>query len=162
MNRLAFILSAILATQIINEVVFDRLNLYYELPWLDIPMHIWGGFLFGVLFCVFTVVTKQRFLFGGSCEKNSDKVNFACFREQIKSGHEKIKNEISTKVLFLNILFFVICIGVAWEIYEYLLGLAHIKVWGGWFDTIKDLFDDSIGAYIAYRIYKKEILNSSL
>ena len=29
---------------LISEYVFERLNLYYELPWLDIPMHLVGGF----------------------------------------------------------------------------------------------------------------------
>ena len=28
----------------LSEFVFDPTNLYYELPWLDIPMHIMGGF----------------------------------------------------------------------------------------------------------------------
>jgi hypothetical protein len=28
----------------LSHFVFDPANLYYELPWLDIPMHIMGGF----------------------------------------------------------------------------------------------------------------------
>ncbi len=28
----------------LSVFVFDKTNLYYELPWLDIPMHIMGGF----------------------------------------------------------------------------------------------------------------------
>lgn len=28
----------------LSVFVFDRTNLYYEIPWLDIPMHIMGGF----------------------------------------------------------------------------------------------------------------------
>lgn len=27
-----------------SNYIFDPLNLYYELPWLDIPVHILGGF----------------------------------------------------------------------------------------------------------------------
>ena len=29
---------------LISVFIFDRSNLYYELPWLDIPMHVLGGF----------------------------------------------------------------------------------------------------------------------
>lgn len=29
---------------IVSKYVFDPANLYYELKWLDIPMHIMGGF----------------------------------------------------------------------------------------------------------------------
>lgn len=28
----------------LSVFVFDRTNLYYEIPWLDIPMHVMGGF----------------------------------------------------------------------------------------------------------------------
>lgn len=28
----------------LSVFVFDRTNLYYELTWLDIPMHVMGGF----------------------------------------------------------------------------------------------------------------------
>ena len=38
-----------LLTFIVSRFVFEPTNLYYELPWLDIPMHIWGGFLIGLL-----------------------------------------------------------------------------------------------------------------
>ena len=29
---------------LLSVFVFDKTNLYYELPWLDIPMHVLGGF----------------------------------------------------------------------------------------------------------------------
>ncbi|MEN9337784.1 MAG: hypothetical protein RIQ41_98 [Candidatus Parcubacteria bacterium] len=29
---------------VVSKYVFDPANLYYELKWLDIPMHIMGGF----------------------------------------------------------------------------------------------------------------------
>jgi hypothetical protein len=34
----------------LSHFVFDPANLYYELPWLDIPMHIMGGFGVAALF----------------------------------------------------------------------------------------------------------------
>ncbi len=33
----------------VSEYVFVPTNLYYELPWLDIPMHLLGGLLIGGL-----------------------------------------------------------------------------------------------------------------
>lgn len=36
-------------TFLVSEYIFVPANLYYELPWLDIPMHILGGFLIGSL-----------------------------------------------------------------------------------------------------------------
>jgi ABC-type phosphate/phosphonate transport system permease subunit len=38
--------------------VFDRTNLYYELTWLDIPMHIMGGF--GVASLVLAVTSYKQ------------------------------------------------------------------------------------------------------
>ena len=44
----------------LSVFVFDATNLYYELPWLDIPMHVMGGF--GVASFVMSVVfySKQK------------------------------------------------------------------------------------------------------
>jgi hypothetical protein len=39
----------------LSEFVFDPTYLYYELPWLDIPMHIMGGF--GVAFFTSSVLS---------------------------------------------------------------------------------------------------------
>jgi hypothetical protein len=33
----------------LSHFVFDPSYLYNEIPWLDIPMHIMGGFVVGVL-----------------------------------------------------------------------------------------------------------------
>lgn len=43
------VLFAMAATFLISEYILVPANLYYELWWLDIPMHIWGGFLIGSL-----------------------------------------------------------------------------------------------------------------
>lgn len=41
--------------------MFTPTNLYYELPWLDIPMHILGGFGVGSLVVSFVTYRKQSF-----------------------------------------------------------------------------------------------------
>jgi cobalamin synthase len=45
-------------TFIVSRFVFEPANLYYELPWLDIPMHIWGGFLIGLLIVALSFYNK--------------------------------------------------------------------------------------------------------
>jgi hypothetical protein len=35
---------------LISKFVFDPLNLFYEITWLDIPMHIFGGLLLAALY----------------------------------------------------------------------------------------------------------------
>ncbi len=42
---LALSFGAIIAMLLISRLVFERLNLYEELFWLDIPMHALGGVL---------------------------------------------------------------------------------------------------------------------
>lgn len=49
MKNVFCLLFALALTFIVSEYVFVPTNLYYELPWLDIPMHILGGFLIAAL-----------------------------------------------------------------------------------------------------------------
>lgn len=49
MKSVFWLLLATAATFMVSEYVFVPANLYYELPWLDIPMHILGGLLIGGL-----------------------------------------------------------------------------------------------------------------
>ena len=53
----------LLALLCLSVFIFDPTHLYFELPWLDIPMHILGGF--GVASFVMSVATygKQKFSF---------------------------------------------------------------------------------------------------
>ncbi len=37
--------SALLFTFLVSKYIFGPTNLFYEIWWLDIPMHVWGGFL---------------------------------------------------------------------------------------------------------------------
>ena len=44
----------------LSVFVFDPTHLYYELPWLDIPMHLLGGFGLTSLFLAIAVHGKQK------------------------------------------------------------------------------------------------------
>jgi surface polysaccharide O-acyltransferase-like enzyme len=67
MQKVMTIVLLILVTFATSRFVFEPSNLYYELPWLDIPMHIVGGFLVGSLFIALgkynTRVARKSFFF---------------------------------------------------------------------------------------------------
>lgn len=48
--KVSFILSCIFLTYIISEKVLLPFNFYYDYKWLDIPVHMFGAFLFTNLF----------------------------------------------------------------------------------------------------------------
>ena len=118
------VLVLILATQIFSELLLVPNDMYYIIPWLDIPMHIWGGFLFGLLFIFYADY------------KNRDKLFY--------------KHNI------LHIFAFVFIIGIAWELYEYINDVVNYRDWRGILDTVKDLFDDILGSFLAYIIFKNK------
>jgi len=108
---------------------------YGVAPWMDIPIHILGGFataMFGV--AIYTHVFS-------------------------KSNRKGIP--FWFPVLF--ILGFVMLIGVFWEFHEFILDqTAHVWVnypiaQGGLVDTMKDLFDDWIGSILAILVFRKSI-----
>lgn len=53
---------------------------------------------------------------------------------------------------FLFILLLAIGIGSIWELFEYTSGLTRGEP-GYWFDTLKDLGDDTLGALAAWSVY---------
>ncbi|MBP6888374.1 MAG: hypothetical protein KBC21_01605 [Candidatus Pacebacteria bacterium] len=58
MKKIAGILSLLLSTFLISRFVFEPANLFYELPWLDIPMHVLGGYLIGLLLIALSLYNK--------------------------------------------------------------------------------------------------------
>lgn len=58
MKKVLIALVLILLTFLTSRFIFEPTNLYYELPWLDIPMHIWGGFLIGLLIVATSIYNK--------------------------------------------------------------------------------------------------------
>jgi hypothetical protein len=60
MYKILFTLFAILLTFLVSDLLFEKANLYYELRWLDIPMHMLGGFLFASLFIYFSLYKKSN------------------------------------------------------------------------------------------------------
>jgi hypothetical protein len=98
--------------------VFDPTHLYYELWWLDIPMHIMGGF--GVASLIMAVVAYRK-----------------------------------KKISYIAVLGLFLCVAVGWEVYELARDIMASQSWGGWSDTLSDIFNGGVGASVAYYLLKK-------
>lgn len=114
----------ILGTQLFSELYLVKKDMYYIIPWLDIPMHIWGGFLFGTMFVyVYEYINRDK---------------------------------LSERINLKHLLVFVFLIGVIWELYEYVFDVIGHREWRGLPDSLKDLFDDLLGACLAYLFISKK------
>jgi hypothetical protein len=60
MKNVLFYLILIFGMLAVSRFVFERLHLYDELIWLDIPMHLLGGFLLAGLFISILVLRKIK------------------------------------------------------------------------------------------------------
>jgi hypothetical protein len=102
----------------LSHFVFEPAYMYFEIWWLDIPMHILGGL--GVASLVYSILIYLR-----------------------------------KPVTLLPIIVSVFVVAVTWEIYEYVRGVVIYDRLSSYLDTVKDLIDGTIGAYIAYLVIKK-------
>jgi hypothetical protein len=57
---------------------------------------------------------------------------------------------------FRNVLIFILFIGIGWEFLEYIKDVINLKSFVGWADTLKDLLNDILGAYLAFLFYKNK------
>jgi hypothetical protein len=116
-----YIISSVLYLGILLSLslfVFDPAHLYYEIPWLDIPMHLMGGF--GVASLVLSVFSYK-------------------------------KQDVSYRTMILLVL----VVAVGWELYEVIHDVIVGREWGGWSDTLSDIFNGTLGATVAYYLLKK-------
>lgn len=61
----------------------------------------------------------------------------------------------SFKVSFLAIALSVLFVGIVWEVYEWVSDIINLRTYGGWVDTVKDIFDDMLGAYLSFKLCQK-------
>ncbi len=60
MKKVFLFFVLIILMLILSREVFDRLHLYDEFIWLDIPMHLLGGFLLSGLFGSIALYKKKK------------------------------------------------------------------------------------------------------
>ena len=110
---------------LVNQFVFNALQLYQRWWWFDIPMHIIGGFLVG-LGTIYLVNVLQK-------------------EGTLKAPRWLIAIAVITMVAFA---------AVVWEWYEWLLmAFFHAPV-QTWPDTLKDLFDGILGGIVSTLLIK--------
>ncbi len=61
----------------------------------------------------------------------------------------------SFKFSLLSIMLLVLFVGIVWEVYEWVSDIINLRTYGGWVDTIKDIFDDMLGAYLSFKLCQK-------
>ena len=137
-KKIGIVLISMLVTFMIAMGPIAKVDGFNVLPWLDIPFHIWGGFLLGML-----------------------GVRIITLLESNKKYSEEILNidrlEYAYRYLLL-IVIFVMFWGFIWEAWEYWMYITHRSVsWGGVLDTCKDLFDDMVGAVLSYIFTLKKV-----
>jgi hypothetical protein len=101
----------------LSKFVFDPAALYSELLWLDIPMHVIGGF--GVASLAAAILSYK-----------------------------------GVKVSYTKLFVAYMVVAVSWELSEYIKDFLMPRPWGGWYDTIKDIFDGTIGSWFFWLLYK--------
>jgi hypothetical protein len=117
----------------IANATADYWHLYFYIWWLDIPMHILGGFWVALTSLVF----------------------YYAFPE----GKEKERSVIFVYALAIAS---VLTIGLMWEIYEFSVDSMFSLALNQVGDTLKDLSDDFVGGVIGatlfiWRGYNKKI-----
>ena len=102
----------------------DHLHLYFLIRWLDIPMHILGGF------CIAISALTLYFL-----------------------PIRRVTSEHSGMFIFTLSISTALFLGLVWEIYEYLADTVVVSYGDQVGDTLKDLFDDFLGSLIAGTLF---------
>lgn len=117
-----------LATLICAIAVFQMVaiywHLYFYIWWLDIPVHVLGGFWVGL----FALVSY----YAGPWPVPKERSNFFVFSVSIAA---------------------VLSVGLLWEVYEFAVDHAVGDSGGGLADTLMDLVDDLLGALLAAWIF---------
>ena len=110
----------------------DQVHLYYLLWWFDIPMHMLGG--------IWVALTSMVIYYHLGFHR-----------------HDR-----STAFVVSTMLAATLIAGIFWEVFEF--SVEHFVKLNdnGVFDTLKDLFDDMIGATIASVIFIKKGYNKTI
>ena len=151
-KQIGVVLVSMLITFWVAMVPVAKVNGFNVLPWLDIPFHIWGGFLLGILAVRILILSEDII-------DNTDHNTYLTSKILLlKKLLHRDRLEYEYRYL-LFIVSFVIFWGVMWESWEYWMYVTHrVAEWGGVVDTCKDMFDDTVGAILAY-MYNLKIIN---
>ncbi len=117
------------------------LDLYAQFLWLDIPMHFFGGYTVALLGLAIYEWMKDRVTIR-------------------RTSHPQSRIALFLLEGFV-VIGFVLCISVAWEIWEFLMdqyATAFVERFGatqpGMADTMDDFLNDTIGAVTGWLLWR--------
>ncbi len=117
---------------IVNGIA-EYWHLYFYIWWLDIPMHLLGGFWVGL--SVLALYYSSKFITDKDC---------------------------SVQAVFIISITGALVIGVGWELFEWgtkhIAGIIHLDI----VDTLADICNDVIGAVFAAVIFIKKGYNKNI
>jgi len=99
---------------------------YWTYRWLDIPVHILGGFW----------------------------VSLTTIWVSLKAKHVDSIYGYKKKVLFL-MLISVLSIAIFWEVFELIFGVTSLSKYGYWQDSISDIINGFVGGIISFIYFTK-------
>lgn len=115
----------------VMNFIADKFYWYFSIWYFDMFMHFFGGFWIGLV--------SLYFIF------NKDKDSLVDFK-------------FLTPKFILKILFYVLLIGLGWEIFEILVNNVTIQDSFNYLDTFSDLFFDLSGGAFAILYFLKRIM----
>ena len=117
------------------------LGMYEQFPWLDIPMHFFGGYTVALLGIALFSWVKTRVQIRATTQSHSR------FAVMLLEG--------------MFVIGFVMIISVAWEIWEFLMdqfATVFVERFGvtqpGMADTMNDFLNDTVGAVTAWILWR--------
>ena len=128
LKHLVFLMFFILALNYIGI----SLHWDYTTWWFDMVLHFLGGFWEGVLFIWFFSIKDLPFL-KPSLDPNDPK-------------------------LIYKTIFFVLLIGLLWELFEFYTQNYIAQMPFSLFDTLSDIFFDLVGGFVAISYFYKKIM----
>lgn len=99
---------------------------YWTFRWLDIPVHILGGFW----------------------------VSLTTIWVCLKAKHIESIYDYKKKVLFL-MLVSVLSIAIFWEVFELVFGVTSLEKYGYWQDSLSDISNGFVGGIISFIYFTK-------
>lgn len=140
MNRFRFAALWIFLVFLANGIAL-YFDIYHALPWLDIPMHFFGGYTVAI-FGIALYAWIRTFI-------------------DIRTKNQKHGKYAALLLELVFIIGFVMIVSVAWEIWELMMdqfATAFVDRFGvtqpGIADTMDDLFNDGVGGLTAWALWR--------
>lgn len=128
-----WLIAALVMAIAIVQVTADHWHLYFYIWWLDIPVHMTGGFWIGITSLVLYFHTR----------------------------HAQRKDR-TAKFSFIVALTAAFAIGASWEVFEYVVDRSLADGGIDLVDSLSDIVNDGIGASLATAFFLRRGYNKAI